>query len=47
MAVQTPEWKREANIARKPHVKDIWAKLLPNVGQKWQKTYYFWEFHFS
>ena len=30
-----------------PHFKDIRAKLLPIFGQKWSKTDYFQEFHFS
>ena len=30
-----------------PHFKDVRAKILPNLGQKWQKTDYFQEFHFS
>ena len=29
------------------HLKDVRAKFLPNLGQKWQKTDYFQEFHFS
>ena len=51
VVVQTPEWKFKANIARNvtymPHVKDVRAKFLPDLGQKWQKTDYFQEFHFS
>ena len=30
-----------------PHLKDDRAKFLPHLGQKWQKTDYFQEFHFS
>ena len=30
-----------------PHFKDIRAKFLPTLGQKWPKTDYFQEFHFS
>ena len=30
-----------------PHLKDIMAKFLPNLGQKWQKTDSFQEFYHS
>ena len=30
-----------------PYVKDVRAKFLPDLGQKWQKTDYFQGFYFS
>ena len=30
-----------------PHLKDVRAKFFPNLGQKWKKTDYFQEFHFT
>ena len=29
------------------HLKDVEAKFLLDLGQKWQNTDYFKEFHFS
>ena len=29
------------------HMKDVRANFLPHLGQKWQKTDYFQELHFS
>ena len=29
------------------HLKEVRAKLLPSLGQKWQKTDYFQEFYFT
>ena len=40
VVVQTPEWKFKANIAKN-------TTFLHNLHQKWQKTEYFQEFHFS
>ena len=47
MVVQTLEWKFKANIARNANLKDIQGQIFVQFGQKWQKTDYFQEFHFS
>ena len=37
VAVKPPEWKFMAIIARMPNFKDVRAKVLPDLVQKWQK----------
>ena len=44
VVVKLPEWKFKAIIARNSKFKDVRAKFLLDLGQKWQKTDYF---HFS
>ena len=46
VVVQTPEWKFKANIARNTTLRDPGTKFFPDLGEKWQKTDYFQEFHF-
>ena len=47
MVVQISQWTFKANIARNVTFKDVSAKFLSHLGQKWQKNDYFQKFHFS
>ena len=41
------EWKFKANIARIATFEGCLGPNFPDLGQKWQKTDYFQQFHFS
>ena len=41
------EWKFKANIARNATFEGCLGPNFPDLGQKWQKTDYFQQFHFS
>ena len=41
VVAKPPEWKFFAIMARNAKFKDVRAKFVPNLGQKWQKNDYF------
>ena len=46
MVAQTPEREFQVNIASNATFEGCQGQILAQLGQKWEKTDYFQEFHF-